>query len=547
MAQHILPAKTAVLYLRMSSSKQDKSIDAQRNELIALAKRQSYQVVREYQDLAISGDESERRPGFMRLRDDAEKLRDFSTILVWDTDRFSRNDPLELGYWLKPIRDAGVVLETPQGKVDWETLGGRLIYMISQEMKHDYLRSLSRNVSRGMLAASRRETHVGTGGRDPDGYQHDSTGVVTINQDRAAIIRRIFAEYAKPKASLRSVVEALNVDGIKTSRGKKWCVTTIRDTLTNKKYTGSFVRFKYRCGKYHAIEAGEIVGRSKTDRWEVVAPVVVEGNHEAIVPQELFDQVQRKLGRQKKHTAHRTGRQYLFASLIRCGDCGGPMGGFAHAYGKGAKKQYLVYGCRTFHNQGRSACNSNTIGEDRLLDCVVRMITEQYASDAGIDRLREQHRQQRVAEQTPVSPVDQRQLRKQIEGLDTKIDTGAERVFTAPAGIVPKLYAKLDELRQERDQLQRQLDAVGDAKTVSNKERDQEVEAALDALRTLRETFSKADPEDVRELITTLVARIDLHYSHRRDGKKTRNTVKGGTIWLRPPAGSSLLVGTPEN
>jgi hypothetical protein len=49
---------------------------------------------------------------------------DFSIILAWHEDRFSRNDPLEYGYWIKPIRDSGVILETPTGAVDWESLDG---------------------------------------------------------------------------------------------------------------------------------------------------------------------------------------------------------------------------------------------------------------------------------------------------------------------------------------------------------------------------------------------------------------------------------------
>ena len=65
-----------------------------------------YKVVREYEDQAISGDDTERRDGFLQLREDAERRGDFGIILAWDQDRFSRNDPLELGYWLKPIRDA---------------------------------------------------------------------------------------------------------------------------------------------------------------------------------------------------------------------------------------------------------------------------------------------------------------------------------------------------------------------------------------------------------------------------------------------------------
>jgi len=104
----------AVLYLRMSSAKQDKSIPAQRDELRRYAKQHGYEIVGEYVDEAISGDATEKRVAFLQLREDAGSGT-FATVLAWDTDRLSRNDPLELGYWLKPIRDAGVRLETVVG------------------------------------------------------------------------------------------------------------------------------------------------------------------------------------------------------------------------------------------------------------------------------------------------------------------------------------------------------------------------------------------------------------------------------------------------
>ena len=50
-------------------------------------------------------------------------------VLCWDQDRFGRFDPLEAGYWIKPLRDAGIRLETvAQGRIDWEDFAGRIIF-----------------------------------------------------------------------------------------------------------------------------------------------------------------------------------------------------------------------------------------------------------------------------------------------------------------------------------------------------------------------------------------------------------------------------------
>ena len=132
----------------MSDDRQERSIADQRAELIAYAKKQEYRILREYTDSGISGDDTHRRAGFLRMREDAQK-GEFQVVLSWDQDRFGRFDPIEGGYWILPFRNAGVRLETiAQGRIDWNDFAGRLLYLVQQEAKHAYLRDLSRNVLR---------------------------------------------------------------------------------------------------------------------------------------------------------------------------------------------------------------------------------------------------------------------------------------------------------------------------------------------------------------------------------------------------------------
>ena len=529
MAKNILPSDAAVLYLRMSSTKQDKSIPAQRDELLKLAKRKGYTIVREYLDEAISGDSTEKRSGFLRLRADCEAGPDFSIILVWNEDRFSRNDPLELGWWIKPIRDSGVIIETPTGKVDWESLGGRLIYLIGQEMRHDFLRTLSKNVSRGLLSAA-NAGRSGTGGAAPQGLRDDP--------DRAEIVQRIFADYLKSQASLRSVAEGLNRDGIRSPRGKGWSVTTIRFVLCNQKYTGDYIRFKYRAGKYNAIRDGEIVSRGKTDRFEQVEPMVVEDHHKGIIDRQTFGAAQRKLQRQRGATAKRTGRQYVFSGLLRCGDCGLAMCGVPYERGEPGAKAYR---CHTYQDGGRSACHRNQIKEDILLDGIVRLVEREYLSDKAIDRLREKIQHLLAARRRP-APVNADRLRKQITDLDRQLDQGADRVLSAPENLVGTIYAKLDQLKAERDQLQAQLQAAGSHRIDTGGDDEGKIEEALDALRILRKAFTEAEPADVRELLSTVVSKVELRFAHREKGGREVNELQGGTILVRPTAATSKLL-----
>jgi hypothetical protein len=121
-------------------------------------------------------------------------------------------------------------------------------------------------------------------------------------------------------------------------------------------------------------------------------------------------------------------------------------------------------------------------------------------------------------------------------------------VFSAPERIVPTLYAKLDQLRAERDELQRRVDGAERQQNGSATDRAQEIAAAIDALRNLRDTFAEADPEHGQELLASLVARIELHFQHKTVGKRTRSRFQRGTIFVRPdPALSSHMYTTADD
>src|SRR4051812_26230376 len=93
----------AVAYYRMSTDKQEASIAEQRAAVTKLAAGRGYLIAREYTDEGISGDDTERRTGFLQMLEDARTLGDFDAVLCWDQSRFGRFDPLEAGYWVKPL------------------------------------------------------------------------------------------------------------------------------------------------------------------------------------------------------------------------------------------------------------------------------------------------------------------------------------------------------------------------------------------------------------------------------------------------------------
>ncbi len=65
-----------------------------------------------------------------------------------------------------------------------------------------------------------------------------------------------------------------------------------------------------------------------------------------------------------------------------------------------------------------------------------------------------------------------------------------------------------------------------------------EVDRAIEALKRLREALEQAKPEDSRELLTSIVTKIELHFEEDTTGRQKR-AFSHGLIYIRPEAGES--------
>lgn len=534
----------AVYYLRMSTDRQEKSIPAQRSELKRYARQHNYEIVSEYLDSGISGDRTEKRLGFLQMRDDCSSGK-FSVVLCWDQDRFGRFDLLDAGKWIAPFREAGVRLETlAQGAIDWEDLVGQLIYSVNQLGKAQFLRDLSRNVCRGQLAKAR--AGKGTGGnRIPYGYRahkvRDDQGRLieewlVVESSEAKIVREIFDSYLQPGGSLRGIAIALNEREIVSPSGGKWYAGGVRYVLTNRKYTGAFVWGRQGTGTYHSSASGEVLPQRRGKKVVNGSPIVHEAKHEAIVETDVFVQAQDRLARQRKDTRKKeSSRVFLLSGLLKCGDCEGSLVGQQSRTKTGSDR----YVCRTYCAKGSKVCYCNSIAEAPLVGALVRKIEEEYLSDEAIARLRKAIKKEQGYEREGDS-LNRTEIRRRIERLEKKIDNGLERALEAPSSIAGDLYARIEKHKGERDRLHEELDKQPAKRSANDKK---EVEQAIKALRSLRRSFAKAEPENKRELLRSFVDRVELQFKHTRRGKLAHNIFDRATVYLRPDR-LSLLYGT---
>jgi hypothetical protein len=154
-------------------------------------------------------------------------------------------------------------------------------------------------------------------------------------------------------------------------------------------------------------------------------------------------------------------------------------------------------------------------------------------------------------DRTAPKPRDLARLRREIEVLDRKIDNAETAVLDAPTNSRSGLYRKLEELNTAGDRLKAELTALASRETTPARKDGAEVEAAIDALRTLGEALRKARPGDTKELLSTVVVKIELHFDHSTtEAGRTTSEFSHGDITVRPDIGGGWSFGsdsTPLN
>ncbi|MGE4002642.1 MAG: recombinase family protein [Planctomycetaceae bacterium] len=508
----------AVAYLRASSDKQETSVPDQRKAVSAYADKHGYRITDEYVDDGISGDATEKRVAFQRMIADATEGR-FQSILVWDSDRFGRFDSVEAGFWIHPLRSAGVQLvSVGEGIIDWSDFTGRLMYSIRQEGKHQFLRDLARNVMRGRLAAAKAGRWMP---KAPFGYRKTADLQLEIGDaEEVATVRRIFGEYLAGH-SVRGICARLNGEGIRSPLGRDWQPASIASTLSNVAYAGDFRWNRERAGKYIGILGGEVAGAVEPGIADESEWIVHRDHHPALVDRETFDAVQRRLTEQRTRTTpHKRGGGFLFTGIIRCGKCGGAMSGLK-------TPSRVRYSCvRTKYSD---SCDNNTVGQDQLTDIVLAELQRRFLSGDTLERLKAELYRQAA----PTTGKDVKASRRQLETVTRKLDKAQRRLIEVDRDLLDVVQSQVRELREQRDRLQAAVEAAETPQDKRQAEIDRKVDRAFSRLWRLSETFQKADPLLQHELIQQSIRRIDVMAERDWSSRRGCYRLRSGTIHLR--------------
>lgn len=397
--------RDAVGYLRCSTDQQDDSIRQQKIEVTEYAEVNNYNLLGFYEDEGYSGTVFEKRPAFMKMVSDAEKVGGFRFILVFDETRWGRALELDesLGWkWrFKKLGVKVIIINTQSGNTN-DFKGVIVTSMEAASASETSVRD-SEATRRGQ-AANAREGYS-TGGVPPFGYRriavNKSTGVfirelpagVWSNDDEGVlldlgpehqleVVRSIF-KHRKQGLGYTAIANLLNQLGIpcpQTGRWKnkdsKWSSSTIRSILVNPVYYGC--RVYARHPQSHLSGSSKGVWMNDKDKW-----VVKENAHPAIISKKLFDEVNNSIQPYKRSNRFFYQSPYLLTGLVLCENCSFNFNGQTRKLvSKKTGRSYTIsyYLCSGYSSKGISVCHSFLLRKDKLEGAVIKII-KKYIRD----------------------------------------------------------------------------------------------------------------------------------------------------------------------
>ena len=342
------------IYTRVSTSMQvdGYSLDAQKDKLHKYADYQDMIISGEYSDEGKSGKSVEGRPQFQQMLSDIESGKDnVDYVLVFKLSRFGRNAADVLSS-LQRMQDFGVNLICVEDGIDSSKDAGKLMISVLSAVAEIERENILVQTMEGRRQKAREGKW--NGGFAPYGYQLIN-GELHIAEDEAEIIRIIYDKFANTTMGIAAIATFLNNSGYKKKLRQNntiegFSTSFVKGVLDNPVYCGKLAFGRRKNEKilgtrneYHIV---------KQDKY-----MLNDGIHEAIVPEELWNQVHKK--RQETGGAniktHSLDHEHILSGIIKCPICGSGMYGNVNRKkhpGGGHYKDYFYYACkhRTFVN-----------------------------------------------------------------------------------------------------------------------------------------------------------------------------------------------------
>jgi site-specific DNA recombinase len=373
---------------------------------------------------------------------------------------------------------------------------GEVLLTILSSLAQQESESLSQNVKLGYQYRFQRGK-VNVNYNRFLGYTKGEDGKLEIVPEEAEVVKRIYREYLEGGSTI-SIAKGLEHDGIKTGDGKtKWYGTTVQKILSNEKYIGDALLQK--------TVTIDTLQKKRVKNVDHLPQYFVKDDHPAIIPKELFFEVQAEMTRRselrregklnEKYCSH-----IAMSGKVICGECGAPFQR-THWILKGEK--LIVWRCRSRLQKGKkNDCHSRTIREADLQKAVVKAVQDLILDENSLYNDICSDVQDLTTGNTDIELADiNSKLAELQQQVLSRVKTGKDTT---------ELAEEIQQLRERKNEIET---------TKSERKRDEERVAAL------RESVEKAKDKVLaydEQLVRNFIEEIRVFPD------KLTITVKGG-------------------
>ena len=286
-------------------------------ELALLAKSKKITISKIYREI-VSGESISARPIMQQLLQDVENGL-WEGVLVVEVERLARGNTLDQGLVSNAFKYTNTKIITPNKTYDPADEFDEEYFEFGLFMSRREYKVINRRLMGGRIASVKEGKFVSS--EPPFGYEkyklpNQKGFSLRIKDNEAEIVKLIYKLYSEG-VGIRTICSRLDAMGIKPKNSTKWGKTTITNILKNIVYTGK-IRYTNKETIKKVID-GQLT-RVKNDNPDII---IVDGIHEAIIDDKLYDKVQNIF---KNNIISRKKLDYTlknpFAGILFCQKCG---------------------------------------------------------------------------------------------------------------------------------------------------------------------------------------------------------------------------------
>jgi DNA invertase Pin-like site-specific DNA recombinase len=456
--------------------------------------RSAWAYVDGYIDEGVSGTDTKKRDGFLRMIADAGAGR-FDFIITKEISRFSRSTLDSIRYTQELLRlGVGILFQNDNINTLAPDSEFRLVVMAG--VAQDEVRKLSALLKFGFRQSIKNGRVLGN---DTIWGYDKQNGRLTVNEQEAEAVRLIFQLYAGGNLGLRRVSQELAARGYLSRNGTPVSTGTIRHILQNPKYKGWYCGNKTRSVDYRSKKTEFLAEREWVCHPDPKIP--------ALVSEELWaraNNLYRTRSEKLRRRAAGFQNRYTYSGKIVCAEHQACYHRQVQKSGRGEKE---VWQCKIYRQRGRAGCGAPQL-ESRELDAILARLFAQAFPEREVIIARVLS----LLTQTREGKDEARELARLDRELETIAAKQDRLLELHMAGEI-----ELPELKRRNESFNRQAERLASRREALESGRQNQSAAGADAERVrswLARTLSFAENVD-SELVSSILEQTVVKESGR--------------------------------